>query len=171
MGNLDVARRLIDDVRAAGANEFCVCAGSRNSPLLVILSEREGPPAQERRGSLADARDDSLKIFSFVDERSAAFFALGRSKLHGNPVAVVTTSGTAVAEMLPAAIEAYYSGIPLILISADRPARFRGTGAPQSIEQIGLFGVYADTSLEAWTRTKPLHLNVEFDEPLLGNAE
>ena len=152
MGNLDVARRLIDDVRAAGANEFCVCAGSRNSPLLAVL------------GSL------QLRLFSFIDERSAAFFALGRAKLHGNPVAIVTTSGTAVAEMLPAAIEAYYSGIPLILISADRPARFRGTGAPQSIEQIGLFGVYADTSLEAWTRRKPLHLNIEFDEPLLGNA-
>lgn len=149
MGNLDVARRLIDDVRAAGANEFCVCAGSRNSPLLAVLGE-------------SDAR-----LFSFIDERSAAFFALGRVKLHGNPVAIVTTSGTAVAEMLPAAIEAYYSGIPLVLISADRPARFRGTAAPQCIEQVGLFGVYADTSLEAWTRTKPLHLNVEFDEPLL----
>jgi len=149
MGNLDVARRLIDDVRAAGAHEFCVCAGSRNSPLLAILGE-------------SDAR-----LFSFVDERSAAFFALGRVKRHGHPVAVVTTSGTAVAEMLPAAIEAYYSGIPLILISADRPARFRGTGAPQSIEQLGLFGVYTDTSIETWTRTKPLHLNIEFDEPLL----
>ena len=149
MGNLDVARRLIDDVRVAGANEFCVCAGSRNSPLLAILGS-------------SDAR-----LFSFIDERSATFFALGRVKLHGNPVAVVTTSGTAVAEMLPATIEAYYSGIPLILISADRPARFRGTGAPQSIEQVGLFGVYAETSLESWTRTKPLHLNIEFDEPLL----
>jgi 2-succinyl-5-enolpyruvyl-6-hydroxy-3-cyclohexene-1-carboxylate synthase len=149
MGNLDIARRLIDDVRAAGANEFCVCAGSRNSPLLAVLGS-------------SDAR-----LFSFVDERSAAFFALGRSKLHGNPVAVVTTSGTAVGEMLPAGIEAYYSGIPLILISADRPARFRGTGAPQSIEQLGLFGPYAETSLATWTRARPLHLNIEFDEPLL----
>ena len=149
MGNLDVARRLIDEVRGAGANEFCVCAGSRNSPLLAVLG------------------DSDAKLFSFVDERSAAFFALGRVKLHGNPVAVVTTSGTAVAEMLPAAIEAFYSGIPLILISADRPARFRGTGAPQAIEQLGLFGSYAETSLETWTRRRPLHLNIEFDEPLL----
>ena len=150
MGNLELARRLIDEVRGAGASEFCVCVGSRNSPLLAVLGE-------------SDAR-----LFSFVDERSAAFFAIGRSKLHGHPVAVVTTSGTAVAELLPAAVEAYYSGVPLILISADRPARFRGTGAPQSIEQIGLFGVYADTSLETWTRARPLHLNIEFDEPLLG---
>ncbi len=149
MGNIELARRLIDEVRAAGAQEFCVCAGSRNSPLLAVLGE-------------SDAR-----LFSFVDERSAAFFALGRVKLHGNPVAVVTTSGTAVAEMLPAAIEAFYSGIPLILVSADRPARFRGTGAPQTIEQVGLFGPYAETSLETWTRVRPLHLNIEFDEPLL----
>ena len=149
MGNLEVAARLIDEVRGAGAEEFCVCAGSRNSPLLAVLGS-------------SDAR-----LFSFVDERSAAFFAIGRFKLHGKPVAVVTTSGTAVAEMLPAAVEAYYSGIPLILISADRPARFRGTGAPQSIEQIGIFGVYAETELSIWTRTRPLHLNVEFDEPLL----
>ncbi|HEX2833456.1 MAG TPA: thiamine pyrophosphate-binding protein [Thermoanaerobaculia bacterium] len=149
MGNLERATRLIDDVRAAGVREFCVCAGSRNSPLLVVLG----------RG---DAR-----LFSFVDERSAAFFALGRFKLHGQPVAIVTTSGTAVAELLPAAVEAHYSGAPLVLITADRPARFRETGAPQSIDQIGIFGKYAETSLASWSRTRGLHLNVEFDEPLL----
>ena len=146
MDNVESAAGLIDAVRAAGAREFCVCAGSRNAPLLAVLGA-------------SDAR-----LFSFVDERSAAFFALGRMKLHGSPVAVVTTSGTAVAEMLPAAIEAYYAGLPLILISADRPARFRGTGAPQAIEQVGIFGVYAETSLEAWTRARPLHLNIELEE-------
>ncbi|HET8796429.1 MAG TPA: thiamine pyrophosphate-binding protein [Thermoanaerobaculia bacterium] len=149
MGNVERASRLIEDVRAAGVREFCVCAGSRNSPLLVVLG----------RG---DAR-----LFSFVDERSAAFFALGRVKLLGAPVAVVTTSGTAAAELLPAAVEAFYSGAPLVLITADRPARYRGTGAPQSIEQTNLFGVYAETSLDAWSRTRALHLNVEFDEPLI----
>lgn len=149
MANVDRAARLIAEVRAAGADEFCVCAGSRNSPLLAVLGA-------------SDAR-----LYAFVDERSAAFFAIGRAKLHGNPVAVVTTSGTAVAELLPAAIEAYYSGIPLILISADRPARYRGTGAPQSIEQEGIFGVYAETSRDDWSRVRPLHVNIEFDEPLL----
>ena len=149
MGNVTRAARLIEAIRAAGVAELCVCAGSRNSPLLAVLGS-------------SDAR-----LFSFVDERSAAFFALGRMKSHGNPVAVVTTSGTAVAELLPATIEAFYSGLPLILITADRPARFRGTGAPQSIEQLGIFGVYAETSLEEWSRTKPLHLNIEFEEPLL----
>lgn len=153
MGNLDRASRLIDDVRATGAEDFCVCAGSRNSPLLAVLG----------------ARDD-VRLFSFVDERSAAFFALGRMKLHGNPVAVVTTSGTAVAELLPAAVEAFYSGLPLVLITADRPARYRGTGAPQSIEQVGIFGTYAETAMESWTRTRALHLNIEFDEPLLDGS-
>ena len=146
MDSVERAARLIEEVRAAGVREFCVCAGSRNAPLLAVLGA-------------SDAR-----LFSFVDERSAAFFALGRIKLHGHPVAVVTTSGTAVAEMLPAAIEGFYSGLPLVLISADRPARFRGTGAPQAIEQVGLFGVYAETSLEGWSRKRPLHLNIELEE-------
>ena len=146
MDSVERASGVIDAVRAAGAQEFCVCAGSRNAPLLAVLGA-------------SDAR-----LFSFVDERSAAFFAIGRMKLHGQPVAVVTTSGTAVAELLPAAIEAYYSGLPLVLITADRPARFRGTGAPQSIEQVGIFGVYADSALSDWTRTRPLHLNVELEE-------
>ena len=149
MRNVDRAARLIADVRALGATAFCVCAGSRNSPLLAVLGQSD------------------LRVFSFVDERSAAFFALGRARRDGAPVAVVTTSGTAVAELLPAAVEAHYSGAPLILISADRPARFRGTGAPQSIEQEGIFGVYAETSIETWSRTRALHINIEFDEPLL----
>jgi len=150
MGNIGRASRLIDDVHALGVTEFCVCAGSRNAPLLVVLGQRK-----------------DVRLYSFVDERAAAFFAIGRSKAHGSPVAVVTTSGTAVAELLPAAVEAHYSGIPLILISADRPARYRTTGAPQSIEQEDLFGVYAETSPETWSRRRPLHLNIEFDEPLI----
>ena len=149
MDSVERASRVIDAVRAAGVTEFCVCAGSRNAPLLAVL------------GTLP------VRLFSFIDERSAAFFALGRMKLHGAPVAVVTTSGTAAAELLPAAIEAHYSGALLVLITADRPARFRGTGAPQAIEQLGLFGVYAATDPERWDRRSPLHLNIEFDEPLI----
>ncbi|HSP33519.1 MAG TPA: thiamine pyrophosphate-binding protein [Thermoanaerobaculia bacterium] len=151
MTNIERARRLIERVRAAGVEDFCVCAGSRNSPLIVALSGPPPPPAA---------------IFSFVDERSAAFFALGRAK-QGRMTAVVTTSGTAVAELLPAAIEAHYSALPLVLITADRPARYRGTGAPQAIEQTGIFGPYAATSLDEWSQNAPLHLNVEFDEPLI----
>src|SRR5438067_7417795 len=141
MTNIAEARRVIEEACSRGATDFCVCAGSRNAPLLAVLAGSD------------------LRMYSFVDERSAAFFALGRAKLTGRPAAVVTTSGTAVAELLPAAIEAHYSGTPLILITADRPARYRGTGSPQSIEQEEIFGVYARGSVT--------HINVEFDEPLI----
>lgn len=160
MTNLERARQLIREVREAGVNEFCVCAGSRNSPLLAVLGalvvDDGKSPAPE-----------AIRLFSFVDERSAAFFALGRTKLNGKPTAVVTTSGTAVGELLPATIEAHYSGLPLILITADRPPRYRGTGAPQAIEQLGIFGPYASTSIETWTHDEPLHINIEFEEPLI----
>ncbi len=154
MTNIERARRLIEQVRDLGASDFCVCAGSRNSPLIAVLGNRA--PGNEARG-----------LFSFVDERSAAFFALGRTKAGARPAAVVTTSGTAVAELLPAVVEGYYSALPLVLITADRPGRFRGTGAPQAIEQIGIFGPYAATSVTGWNRRTPLHLNIEFDEPLI----
>jgi 2-succinyl-5-enolpyruvyl-6-hydroxy-3-cyclohexene-1-carboxylate synthase len=152
MTNIAAARELVARVRAAGVTDFCVCAGSRNSPLLAVLGTA------------------GVRIFSFFDERAAAFFAVGRTKLQGRPCAVVTTSGTAVAELLSATIEAHYSGLPLILITADRPARYRGTGAPQAIEQVGIFGPYAETDLERWGADRPLHLNVEFDEPLIDEA-
>jgi 2-succinyl-5-enolpyruvyl-6-hydroxy-3-cyclohexene-1-carboxylate synthase len=148
MTNIGRARELVDRLRALGVGEFCVCAGSRNSPLLAVLGS------------------SGARLYSFVDERSAAFFALGRIKLHGRPVAVVTTSGTAVAELLPAAVEAHYSSLPLVLVTADRPARFRGTGAPQCIEQEGIFGPYAAREFDD---TRPVHFNIEFDEPLIDD--
>ncbi|MEA2166609.1 MAG: 2-succinyl-5-enolpyruvyl-6-hydroxy-3-cyclohexene-carboxylate synthase [Thermoanaerobaculia bacterium] len=144
MTNIAEARRAIEGAVARGAADFCVCAGSRNAPLLAVLGASD------------------LRIFSFVDERSAAFFALGRAKLTGRPAVVVTTSGTAVAELLPAAIEAHYSATPLIFITADRPARYRGTGAPQAIEQEEIFGVYGRGCVQ--------HINIEFDEPLIDDA-
>jgi len=146
MTNLSAARELLERVRNAGVTDFCICGGSRNAPLIAVVTGN---------------------IYTFVDERSAAFFALGRIKRDDRPVAVITTSGTAVAELLPAAVEAYYSGAPLVLITADRPARFRGTAAPQSIDQVGLFGVYAATEVDRWNRRMPLHINIEFDEPLI----
>jgi len=149
MSNIGRARALIRQLGAAGTKVFCVCAGSRNSPLLAVLGASD------------------LHLYSFFDERSAAFFALGRIKRDGIPVAVITTSGTAVAELLPATIEAHYSSLPLVLVTADRPARFRGSGAPQCIEQEGIFGPYAETAVDSWTRCAPLHINIEFDEPLI----
>ena len=155
MSNLAAARRVIELARELGVEDFCVCGGSRNAPLIAALAVDRWPLAEH------------ANVFSFVDERSAAFFALGRAKLTERPVAVITTSGTAAAELLPAAIEAHYAGVPLILVTADRPARYRGTGAPQAIEQKALFGVYASRDAAAWARTGPLHINIEFDEPLI----
>jgi len=145
MTNIAVAREIIERVRGLGVVDFCICGGSRNAPLIAALGSG----------------------YSFVDERSAAFFALGRAKRDGKPVAVITTSGTAAAELLPATVEAFYSGVPLILITADRPARLRGTAAPQSIEQVGLFGVYAATDIDRWNRAISVEINVHSIEPLL----
>jgi len=164
MTNLELAANVLELAQRFGVREFCVGAGFRNSPFLKVLAENAHIPA-----------------FSFFDERSAAFFAYGRSKRDGRPVAVITTSGTAAAELLPAAIEAHYSSVRLLLITADRPQRFRGTGAPQSIEQPGLFGPYVETSTDLssessfplqlrWSEKRPLHINVCFDEPLLDGA-
>ena len=152
MTNIELARRTIAAIRSLGVTDFCVCAGSRNAPLLAVL----GKTLQ-------------IKTYTFVDERSAAFFALGVGKRLGRPACVVTTSGTAVAELLPAAIEAHYSGVPLVLLTADRPARFRGTGAPQSIDQQAIFGVHATTRIDDWDGTGALHVNVELDEPLIDD--
>ncbi len=157
--NLKFANQILVSLAAQGVRDFCICPGARNAPLLEILSQASG-----------------LNVLSFFDERSASFFALGRARRDRRPVAVVTTSGTAVAEMLPAAIEAYYTNTPLVLISADRPKRLRGTGAPQSIEQMPIFTPYVEKSWDLSVddvcdiridRLKPYHINLCFDEPLL----
>jgi 2-succinyl-5-enolpyruvyl-6-hydroxy-3-cyclohexene-1-carboxylate synthase len=159
--NLARSARLLERLAAAGVAELCLCPGGRNSPIVLA--------AQRARGVVS---------YSFFEERSAAFFALGRARASGAPVAVVTTSGTAAAELLPATVEAYYSGVPLVLVTADRPAAYRHTGAPQTIEQVGLFGIYAPTvfdgerlddelDLAAWDAAGPVHVNICFDEPLV----
>src|SRR6185295_11941824 len=96
-------------------------------------------------------------LYQFADERSAAFFALGRARSTGRPVAVITTSGTAVAELLPATIEAYYTAIPLILVTGDKSRNNRGTGAPQCIEQINIFGQYVSECIDL-QKSEPLNL-------------
>jgi len=133
-----------------------VCAGARNAPLVVPLLKLDS--------------QDGIKIWHHFDERAASFFALGLAKRRLEPVCVVTTSGTAVAELLPAAIESYYSGVPLILLTADRPDRFRGSGAPQAIEQVGIFSGYAARNFNEWNHESPLHLNVSFEEPLFDEG-
>ncbi len=141
-----------------GVREFIICPGSRNSAFVEALRLEE-----------------RFLLYYWPEERSAAFFALGRSRLTQRPTAVITTSGTAAAELLPAAMEAYYTGVPLLLLTADRPPRFRGSGAPQSAEQVGLFGQYARFSvdldgeqawdLSKWNQRGPAHINVCLEEP------
>ncbi len=159
--NARIAAEVIAACGRLGVRTFCVCAGSRNHDLLLQLLR--GPWQGE--------------MLPFFEERSAAFFALGRCLAGGRPAAVLTTSGTAAAELLPAAIEAHYLGLPLVLVTADRPLRFRGTGAPQAIEQSHLFGPYADYrgdvtkpgdaewACQGWMGRHPLHLNVSLEEP------
>lgn len=157
-GNAVLARAIVSEAVRRGVVEFCICPGARNSPLFDELMSR-----------------DQLKKYFWFEERSAAFFALGRSRKMQRPVAVVTTSGTAAGELLPAAMEGHYTGVPLLMITADRPRRFRGTGAPQAAEQVGLFGVYAKAAidvaegegidLDSWDLGGPAHLNVCFEEP------
>ena len=117
-------------------------------------------------------------MYEFFDERSASFFALGRTKQTKRPVVVLTTSGTAVAETLPAVIESYYSSNPLIILSSDRPKYFRKSGAPQSIEQHHIFNSFAekvwdidtdscDLKLKEISFAKPLHINICFYDPML----
>lgn len=159
MTNFDLSLIVFSVLKQAGVENVVVCAGARNAPLVLAI------------------QDQNFKIFNYFEERSAAFFALGLIKSTQKPVAVLTTSGTAVAELLPAAIEATYQGLPLILITADRPKRCRGTGSPQTIEQVGLFSNYVESVYDLdvntekfdfkWSLKKPLQLNVSFEEPLI----
>jgi len=153
--NGQLAAATLGLLEGLGVKNYIVCAGARNAPLVTSL--------------LAGGETKGLSVWHHFDERAAAFFALGLAKRNGEPTAVLTTSGTAAAELLPAAIEAYYSGIPLVLVTADRPERFRGSGAPQAIEQVGIFGPYAlESDLDGtgeWTRDEPLHFNLCFEEP------
>ena len=148
---LKTEAEVISELLALGCDEFVLCGGARNA---VLVSQITDHP--------------KLRTFRHFEERSAAFFALGRTKATGLPCAVVTTSGTAVAECLPAVIEAHYSALPLIIVSADRPEEYRGSGAPQAIEQEGIFTSYAHIGPD-WAGHGPLHLNVALGEAELGN--
>jgi 2-succinyl-5-enolpyruvyl-6-hydroxy-3-cyclohexene-1-carboxylate synthase len=159
--NITLAKQVLETLASVGVKDVLLCAGARNSPLVVLLEKATG-----------------VKVWNFFEERSAGFFALGRSQRDQTPVAIITTSGTAVAELLPAAVEATYTQTPLIFVTADRPRAYRGTGAPQSIDQVGIFFKYVETCVDIahpdegldislWSRKAPLQINVCFDEPLI----
>ena len=160
-----LARAVLTACSRSGVAEYVVCAGARNAALVMPLA------------AMSEWSDCPVRVWHFSEERSAGFFALGRARALQRPVAVVMTSGTAVAELLPAMVEGFYQNVPLLAVTADRPVGYRGTGAPQAIEQAGVFGVYAAhavdlTSAEAaasclsgWHREQPAHINVCLPEP------
>ena len=117
---------LVDEWLRAGVRECVACPGSRSTPLLVALAE-----AAER---------GDLRLHVLVDERSAGFYALGLGLASGIPAPIVTTSGTAAAELHPAVLEAHHAGVPMLAVTADRPPELHGFGAPQTVHQVGLFG-------------------------------
>ena len=118
---------LVDELARCGLAEAVLAPGSRSAPLAMALWDRAG------EGS-------GLRLHVRIDERSAAFLALGLAKASGRPVGLVCTSGTAAAHFHAAVIEASEAGVPLLVLTADRPPELRGTGANQTIDQVKLYG-------------------------------
>jgi 2-succinyl-5-enolpyruvyl-6-hydroxy-3-cyclohexene-1-carboxylate synthase len=170
----------LDEVARAGVRDVCISPGSRSTPLV-----------------LACARDPRFRTFVHLDERSSAFFALGVGKASGRPALVITTSGTAAANLFPAVVEAAQAEVPLLIATADRPHRLRDADANQAIDQLRLFGpsvraffevappevgdaplrhlrtlAARSVALAVGLPAGPVHLNFPFDKPLeppLGN--
>jgi 2-succinyl-5-enolpyruvyl-6-hydroxy-3-cyclohexene-1-carboxylate synthase len=124
----------VDELARCGMRDACTSPGSRCAPLVLTL-----------------AHDQRLRCHSHVDERCAGFFALGLAKASALPVAITCTSGTAVAELLPAVVEAREARVPLIVLSADRPPELREIGAGQTIDQLKIFGGFAKWFFEVGT--------------------
>ena len=169
---------IVEELVRSGVGLFCVAPGSRSTPLVAALA--------------ANPKASSLIHF---DERGTAFSALGYARATGGPAAWITTSGTAVANGLPAVVEASVDGVPMILLTADRPPELRQTGANQTVDQPDLFGDYVrwrfdlpapdpgidpamvlTTVDQAAYRSRrspsgPVHLNLMFREPFLPDAD
>jgi len=176
--------QLLQALQDQGLSRLVLCPGSRSGPLAVAASLREGR---------------ALRINTAIDERSAAFFALGLARAHGTPVAVVTTSGTAVANLLPALVEADQGTIPLVVLTADRPQRLKNCGANQTVPQEAFLGAccrwvglgaaeglatmdpadirelamrgMAAACGRGADPAGPVHLNVPLEDPLHGDGE
>jgi len=176
--NVAWASRFVVALHAAGVREALLCSGSRSAPLALAFDR------------------SPIRTRVCLDERAAGFFALGLAKASRRPVALVCTSGSAAANFFPAIVEASSARVPLILATADRPPELRDTGAPQTIDQIRLFGDqvrwfvevgtpensramldYAASlgtraAAEAWRAPQgPVHLNFAFREPLLPEPD
>ncbi len=152
-----VARSVVSALLAAGVRELVLAPGSRNAPLAFACFDA--------------AAAGHARLHTRIDERTAGFLALGLTK-GGSRAAVVCTSGTAVANLHPAVLEAHHARVPLVVVTADRPLRLRGTDANQTTDQVGVFGpLVADPGrrrrglLES--RPALVHLNVQLDDPLI----
>ncbi|MDI6771517.1 MAG: 2-succinyl-5-enolpyruvyl-6-hydroxy-3-cyclohexene-1-carboxylic-acid synthase [bacterium] len=117
---------VVDELVRSGVTDLCLCPGSRSTPIAVCA-----------------ARHPGIRVWTLIDERSAGFFALGLAKGLRRPAALLSTSGTAAANFLPAVIEARYGRVPLVVLTADRPHELRDAGAPQTIDQVRLYGTHA----------------------------
>lgn len=172
----DPTAAFVDELLRQGVRDVCFAPGSRSTPLVLLFADH--PKARLHR---------------HIDERSAAFYALGIAKATRRAVALVCTSGTAAANFLPAVIEAYFSQTPLIVLTADRPPEARGVGSPQTIDQVKMYGDHVKWFAEmplphdglihharAQARRAylsavegpagPVHINFPFREPLLPEA-
>ncbi|HEY9276512.1 MAG TPA: thiamine pyrophosphate-binding protein, partial [Candidatus Nanopelagicaceae bacterium] len=158
----NLARHTVRQLIELGVADVVLSPGSRNAPLSIALHQ-----AQER---------GLIRLHVRIDERGAAFFALGIAKASGRYVPVVCTSGTAVANFFPAVLEAHHSDINLLLLTADRPAKLRKTGSNQTTNQKDIFKDFVRKSIdsaapidltEILSKTGPVHINLQFDEPLL----
>lgn len=168
--------RLMQHLYVLGVRHICIAPGSRSAPL-TLAAENYSKESPE------------LQLHSHFDERGLAFFALGIAKSTRTPVAVITTSGTAVANLLPAVIEAFQTQVPLILLTADRPDELLNCGANQAIQQKNIFGKNVVAYSELPTPSKnlepfdldnkllsvvqnltmgPVHINCPFRDPLYG---
>ncbi len=155
MSSAGTARAVVERLLELGVREAVVAPGSRSGPLALALAEAD--------------REGALRLHVRLDERTAGFLALGMAKASRRPVPVLTTSGTAVANLHPAMLEALHAGVRVVALTADRPSRLRGTGANQTTDQRSIFpGVpYVEDVADLDPSAGPVQLNVELDEPLL----
>ena len=162
-----LARVIVRQIIEAGVTDVVISPGSRNAPLSMAFHQA--------------SVKGLINLHIRIDERTAAFFALGIAKASGRPVPIVCTSGTAVANYHPAVLEASHTNVPLLILTADRPASLRKTGANQTTEQARIFGkavrYFADVSGSVYPmelpfnslQSGPVHLNIQFEEPLVGD--